>query len=364
MELPKEDEQTTTTATQQQQQHSEEEKKEVQTLGTRISNLKFWKRDMKEGQTVLHEEGKEEVPQYEEAVKKAQEIEFSSEEENYLKNFIYQGGSDNAGRPLIIVVGSALPAKSLSPERLLFYVIRVMDQPVESDYALIYIHTGASSENRPSFAFLRRAYRTLNRKYKKNLKALYIVHPSFWIKATFKFFRPFISNKFWQKLLYIEDINDIYKYIGRNSITLPKIVFDHLTGGNKKDAIFGTPLDEILGRPDHTDYEIPIVVDKCIKYFKEKEANNVQGIFRLSAGATMIQELKKAFDRGEDVSLSHIEDPHVVAGLLKLFLRELPDPIFPYEDFKKLVEAYKTKDKQIEAFRVIFVDLPPANKRC
>lgn len=57
-------------------------------------------------------------------------------------------GSDNAGRPLIIVVGSALPAKSLSPERLLFYVIRVMDQPVESDYALIYIHTGASSENR------------------------------------------------------------------------------------------------------------------------------------------------------------------------------------------------------------------------
>lgn len=64
------------------------------------------------------------------------------------------------------------------------------------------------------------------------MKALYIVHPTFWIKTTFKFFKPFISSKFWQKLTYVNEINEIYRFISRDSITLPQFVFELKTNEN------------------------------------------------------------------------------------------------------------------------------------
>jgi len=49
--------------------------------------------------------------------------------------------------------------------------------------------------------------------------------------------------------------------------------------------------------------------------------------------------------------------------LLKLYLRELPVPIFPFEVYDKLVEAHQTKEKTIPMLQTIFKDeLPPHNK--
>jgi len=63
------------------------------------------------------------------------------------------------------------------------------------------------------------------------------------------------------------------------------------------------------------------------------------------------------------VNLSIIDDPHVVAGLLKLYLRELPSPLFPFELYDKLVEAHQNKENTIPMLQTIFKDdLPPANK--
>jgi hypothetical protein len=68
------------------------------------------------------------------------------------------------------------------------------------------------------------AYKILNRKYKKNLKQLYIVHPSWFVRAVFKFFSTFVSSKFWQKLHYVYEINDLFKFIQRDQVVLPKFV--------------------------------------------------------------------------------------------------------------------------------------------
>ena len=53
-----------------------------------------------------------------------------------------------------------------------------------------------------------------------------------------------------------------------------------------------------------------------------------EGIFRLSGSSTHIKELREAFDRGEEVDLTLVKDEHVVTGLLKLYFRELPEPLF------------------------------------
>ena len=56
-------------------------------------------------------------------------------------------------------------------------------------------------------------------------------------------------------------------------------------------------------------------------------ALEIQGIFRLSGDNEDIQWLKTRFERGEEVDLFKVRDPHNVSGLLKKYIRELPDPI-------------------------------------
>ena len=100
----------------------------------------------------------------------------------------------------------------------------VLDPIVVEDYVLVYVHSGLNSSNRPSFSFLRKCYQIFNRKYKKNLKQLFIVHPTFWIRTSFKLFRPFLSSKFWRKLTYIDNIEQLDQYIDRDEIVLPRCV--------------------------------------------------------------------------------------------------------------------------------------------
>jgi len=104
-------------------------------------------------------------------------------------------------------------------------------------------------------------------------------------------------------------------------------------------------------------------VEKCAKYLVEHKCNTVQGIFRLSGSQTHIQQLKKEFDRGDKVDLNTIEDPHVVAGLLKLYLRELPESIFPNDTYEKLIDAQQNqKEKLVQTFCSILEELAPPNK--
>jgi hypothetical protein len=74
----------------------------------------------------------------------------------------------------------------------------------------------------------------------------------------------------------------------------------------------------------------------------------VEGIFRLSGNAVRVREIKTQFDRGQDVDLSKETDPHVVAGLIKLFLRELPEPLFPFDFYTPLMEAWGTWKKSFK----------------
>lgn len=101
------------------------------------------------------------------------------------------------------------------------------------------------------------------------------MHPTFWIKTTFKLFRPFLSQKFWQKLVYINEINELYKYIHRDQISLPSIVYQYGVDKQKLEPIFGAPLVEVLERPDHVDADVPIIVSKSVKYLMDHKGNSI-----------------------------------------------------------------------------------------
>ncbi|NWQ73887.1 RHG15 protein, partial [Columbina picui] len=60
---------------------------------------------------------------------------------------------------------------------------------------------------------------------------------------------------------------------------------------------------------------------------------------------------------------SQWEDIHVVTGALKMFFRELPEPLFPYCFFEQFVEAIKIQDTttRIKSIRSLVKKLPKPN---
>ncbi|XBW36476.1 hypothetical protein QEN19_002054 [Hanseniaspora menglaensis] len=92
-------------------------------------------------------------------------------------------------------------------------------------------------------------------------------------------------------------------------------------------GVFGNPLHFALLKSQKTYnlQQIPSVVYSCLqKLYSNKENLCEEGIFRISGSSLAIKNLIETFDREYDVSLKD-SDIHVVTGLLKTFLRLLPD---------------------------------------
>ena len=67
-----------------------------------------------------------------------------------------------------------------------------LDKYVDSDYSLVYFHHGLTSRNKPPLKWLWEVYKALDRRYKKHLKTLYLVHPTNFIRVVWNFFKPVI----------------------------------------------------------------------------------------------------------------------------------------------------------------------------
>jgi Rho GTPase-activating protein 1 len=289
-------------------------------------------------------------------------------------NIIYQSGVDRQGRPVVVIVAQNVPAKKINMDSLLLYVIKVMDDIVERHYALVFCNTNMSASNRPNFAWLRKVYAIFNRKYKKNLKAMYIVHPSIWTKMIIRCFKPFISNKFWRKFNYIDDVSDIYEFVDRDVLRLPGAVITHRP---RKKPLFGVPLEDVLNST-HSRTGVPFVVEDCAACLLSHL--DTVGLFRVSASKSRINEIKHSLDRGEAINFDMFGDPHIVACTLKQFLRELPEPLFTFAHYDSFIATHQMLGMRksgapqdappppiepwIHNVAILVAHLPAANKAC
>ncbi|XP_052468825.1 rho GTPase-activating protein 22 isoform X1 [Carassius gibelio] len=79
----------------------------------------------------------------------------------------------------------------------------------------------------------------------------------------------------------------------------------------------------------------PLLVEQCVDFIREQGLKE-EGLFRMPGQANLVRELQDAFDCGDKPLFDSNTDIHTVASLLKLYLRELPEPVIPfnkYEDF-------------------------------
>ncbi|XP_033935408.1 rho GTPase-activating protein 15 [Pseudochaenichthys georgianus] len=129
-----------------------------------------------------------------------------------------------------------------------------------------------------------------------------------------------------------------------------------------KDQVFGCHLLTLCEREGST---VPSFVQLCLDAI-EKRGMDVDGIYRVSGNLSTVQKLRFMVDQEEalDLDQSQWEDVHVVTGALKMFFRELPEPLFPFRAFQPFVEAIKIKDsrQKVQAVKKLIQDLPRPNQ--
>uniref|UniRef100_A0A8C0HDN9 Rho GTPase-activating protein 24 n=1 Tax=Chelonoidis abingdonii TaxID=106734 RepID=A0A8C0HDN9_CHEAB len=101
----------------------------------------------------------------------------------------------------------------------------------------------------------------------------------------------------------------------------------------------------------------PLLVEQCVDFIRERGLTE-EGLFRMPGQANLVKDLQDSFDCGEKPLFDSNTDVHTVASLLKLYLRELPEPVIPfakYEDFLSCGQLLSKDKGEVSALSI----LPP-----
>ncbi|NP_001016951.1 rho GTPase-activating protein 8 [Xenopus tropicalis] len=286
-------------------------------------------------------------------------------------------GDDNSGRKVITFSCCRLPpCHEIDHVRLLQYMKHTLDQYVENDYTLVYFHYGLNSRNKPSLGWLQSAYKEFDRKYKKNLKALYVVHPTNFIKVLWNIFKPIISHKFGKKVLYMKDLNELHEHLKFNRLIIPPEVLQHdekLRAHKGKPSSaksppprpplptqqFGVTLQYI--RNKNNGDLIPPVMVQTISYLKQKGLRT-EGLFRRSVSVHILKDVQKLYNVGKPVNFDTYDNIHIPAVILKTFLRELPEPLLTYDSYGPIQDIIGVESSlRVTRCRQIVQKLPEHN---
>ncbi|KAL1478397.1 hypothetical protein MTO96_035043 [Rhipicephalus appendiculatus] len=89
------------------------------------------------------------------------------------------------------------------------------------DYVMDNLFLYVLSTKMPSFGWLKRCYQMIDRRLRKNLKGLYLVHPTFWLKTIVIMTRPFISSKFSRKLRFVYSLEELSWVVPLDHVCIP-----------------------------------------------------------------------------------------------------------------------------------------------
>ncbi|XP_059043212.1 rho GTPase-activating protein 8 isoform X2 [Mustela lutreola] len=289
-------------------------------------------------------------------------------------------GEDRFGRRVITFSCCRMPpSHELNHRRLLEYLKYTLDQYVESDYTVVYFHYGLNSRNKPSLGWLQSAYKEFDRRYKKNLKALYVVHPTNFIKVLWTIFKPLISHKFGKKVIYLNGLSELRQHLKYDQLIVPPEVLRYdeklrnLHEGRSPSPAkmppprpplptqqFGVSLQYLKDK--NQGELIPPVLRFTVTYLREKGLRT-EGLFRRSASVHTIREIQRLYNQGKPVNFDDYGDIHVPAVILKTFLRELPQPLLTFRAYEQILGITSVESSlRVTRCRQILQSLPEHNR--
>eukprot|EP00029_Vermamoeba_vermiformis_P011290 TRINITY_DN616_c0_g3_i1.p1 TRINITY_DN616_c0_g3~~TRINITY_DN616_c0_g3_i1.p1 ORF type:complete len:1196 (-),score=549.69 TRINITY_DN616_c0_g3_i1:108-3239(-) len=117
--------------------------------------------------------------------------------------------------------------------------------------------------------------------------------------------------------------------------------------------IFNTTVNDACLKANQN---VPVLMERIIEELKAKHLDT-EGLFRVPGGQTDIVKVKDLFDRAEYVEMKD-KDPHLLTGTLKLYLREISDPLFPIAFYEKFAAASTDKNTVANKLKEIVKELP------
>ena len=109
------------------------------------------------------------------------------------------------------------------------------------------------------------------------------------------------------------------------------------------DLIFGTSLTEYAKQRNRSP---PLLITKCIDAIEKLGGLEKEGIYRVSGKQSNMEKIKHAFELDEEavvIGQNDVpEDVVSIASVIKIFLRELKSPLFPFKLTDRLVYSRKS----------------------
>eukprot|EP00026_Physarum_polycephalum_P001095 Phypoly_transcript_01096.p1 GENE.Phypoly_transcript_01096~~Phypoly_transcript_01096.p1 ORF type:complete len:1113 (-),score=285.59 Phypoly_transcript_01096:143-3481(-) len=133
-------------------------------------------------------------------------------------------------------------------------------------------------------------------------------------------------------------------------------------------AVFGQPLETIIKAQQArgAKSDVPQVITEIILWLESHQAITTKNIFRALGHASTVQQIKAEFEDGTwSASRHQRDDMHSIAAVLKVFLRELPEPLFPskyYSLVLKIIRDVPDPVHQSYHLRVCVYSLPKPNR--
>ncbi|KAI9831441.1 MAG: hypothetical protein M1819_005040 [Sarea resinae] len=303
------------------------------------------------------------------------------------------------GLPIFVLNAAAFPdAKDVYYDALLPYVLSRL--PGEDEliggrgYEVIFFASGggdgptAARKGRPGWGWFVQAYHVLTRAMRKRLQKLYIVHERSWVRVLVEMFSTIVSPKFRKKIVHVSSLTSLALYLPIEDLLIPPSAYLHdrrLSPDIYAPYVTGKrafAAKEPLPRNVAGELRLPRVLRETSAFVLMDENPKTEGIFRIPPHSRLLNILREAYDRGQkfivwkeqntvlpaygigkgttidklDIEEIKRTDGYGVllaAGLIKLWYRELLNPVFPQHTYRELVNVAGREDETIEQSRLV-----------
>nr|XP_012142349.1 PREDICTED: breakpoint cluster region protein isoform X3 [Megachile rotundata] len=129
----------------------------------------------------------------------------------------------------------------------------------------------------------------------------------------------------------------------------------------KPQGLFGAKIQQVCKREKR---DVPFIITACVREVERRGVGEV-GLYRVSGSASDLTKLRKSFESNsyEAEQLLKEVDVHSVTGVLKLYLREMPEALFTDALYPSFLEAFQTGElSKGAALRRVYESLPAVNK--
>ncbi|KAK2962388.1 putative signal recognition particle-docking protein FtsY [Blattamonas nauphoetae] len=271
-------------------------------------------------------------------------------------NPIYEAGRDYQGNRLFVIIPSSINER-IPTQTVIQYFFNKIDAIKFEHYSLVVVCANLGFKGDPTKFWSLKLYRSMPYCLRKNLKHFFIVNPPFKFKFFMAFARPFLSSKFWKKLHFMTEVQDLFSFISPLQLQLPSVFsrpgqsiskpfftfggveFEDLYKA-EREILFGLPLPEDEFSPIEQSTKEPGLIASynyvplaLLNGFAgligaDGQSITKEGLFRIGPNAHQL-EAAKAIIETDPLHIFPSDTPvHLFASLIKGFFRSFKTPFF------------------------------------